>query len=67
MKKLDDTDCKIANTFNEYFDYLNKSGMEKGVTRIEDESQLFILNVALSTVLTVLQGKEETITTDYFA
>lgn len=66
MKKLGNDDCKVCNTFNEYFEHLSKSGMEKGVTGIEDEDKLFILNVALATTLTVLQGKEEAII-DYFA
>lgn len=66
MNKLNTDEYKVCNTFNEYFDHLSKSGMEKGVTGIEDEDKLFILNTALAMALTVLHGKEEEII-DYFA
>ena len=66
MKKLGSDDCKICNTFNEYFEHLNTSGMEKGVTGIEDEDKLFILNVALAMALTISQHSETTVE-DYFA
>ena len=66
MNKLDTDECKVCHTFNEYFEYLSKSGMEKGVTGIEDEDKLFILNTALAMTLTVLHGKEEEVI-DYFA
>lgn len=67
MKKLGSDDCKICNTFNEYFEHLNKSGMEQGVTGIEDEDKLFILNVALAAALTISQHNESTDVEDYFA
>lgn len=66
MKKLGNDDCKVCNTFNEYFEHLSQSGMEKAVTGIEDEDKLFILNTALALALTLSQGKEEAIV-DYFA
>lgn len=67
MKKLGSDDCKTCSTFNEYFEHLDKSGMEKGVTGIEDEDKLFLLNVALAAVLTIAQNKNTTEVEDYFA
>lgn len=64
MKQFSEDEIKIMHNFNEYYGLLKESGVTKGVTGIEDPTELMVINAGIATALTTIKGNEKE---DYFA
>ena len=52
MKKLDENDCKVMDTFLEYYNHLNSSKVTEGVQQCPPE-QAQTLNMFIAACLTI--------------
>lgn len=56
MKMLNADECKIMNTFLEYYDHLNKSKVTQGV-HFDSDEEAKTLNMFIAACLTIKKGE----------